>query len=100
MTEARTLAREVLIAHPAAPTIQEKSFDYAEAVRRATDSQFAADVLGEMARMTLMSLARLAAAREVSREAALRELFSELDRLQEAFDDVDLDAAKGPPFSQ
>jgi hypothetical protein len=48
-----------------------------------------------MARMTLMSLARLAAAREVSREAALRELFSEIDRLQEAFDDVDLGAARG-----
>jgi hypothetical protein len=93
------LAREVLVAHPAAPTIQEKSYEYAEAVRRATDPQVAADVVGEMARMTLMSLARLAAAREVSREAALRELFSEIDRLQEAFDDVDLDAAGGVRFS-
>jgi hypothetical protein len=90
MTDARVLAREVLMAHPAAPSIQDRSYDYAEAVELATDPAVAADAIGEMARMTLMSLARLAAAREITREDALRELFAEIDRLQDAFDDVEL----------
>ncbi len=80
------------MAHPAAPVIEERSYDYSEVVQRAIDPSIAAGVIDELARMTLMSLARLAAAREVSREEALRDLFAEIDRLQEAFDDVDMES--------
>jgi hypothetical protein len=89
MTEPQALARDVLMSHPAAALTQETSQSYEDAVARAIDPAVAAAVITEMARMTLMSVARYAAAREIGRERAMSELFASVDRLQEALDDVD-----------
>ncbi len=89
MSEAGVRARELLMSHPAAPVAERPALTYAEALSRATDPLVVSDTMSELARVTLMSLARMAAAREISREEALSDLFAEIDRLQEAFADVE-----------